>query len=120
MHGLLVDPGAARGLIGTRTRQDYYDQVLRHHEYRIEYRQSHATLSGIEGKPRPAKDACSIPFGIAGDVIWFDCDSIDGHGSNCPALLSNATFVSKKMTSMASFFKKTGGSPSDGLKPCAK
>ena len=108
-HGVLIDPGAARGLIGTQTRKEFDEQVLQYTDYTIQYRKSYATLSGIEGQPKPAKDACDIPLGVDGDVIYFPCDSIDGAGSRCPGLLSNQTFIEKKMTLMAGFFKNNDG-----------
>lgn len=96
-HGLLVDPGAARGLIGIDTRKRHEDETLSHTGLEVTRRKSHATLSGIEGKPRPAHDHCTIPCGIEGDVISFECDTIGGTGRNCPGLLSNDTFIKKKI-----------------------
>ena len=37
-HGLLIDPGAARGLTGAQTRKEYEEQVLKHTQYAITYK----------------------------------------------------------------------------------
>ena len=95
-HGLLLDPGAARGLIGTATRDKFEKEVSKHTDYEIRKKPPRATLSGIEGKPQKAHDFCVIPCGIDGDVVDFECDSIGGSGSNCPGLLSNYIFLKLK------------------------
>ena len=56
-HGLLLDPGAARGLIGVATRDKFEREVLhKHTPFRIVKKPPQATLSGIEGKPQVAYD----------------------------------------------------------------
>ena len=77
-HGLLVDPGAARGLMGITTVNEFEAKVLAPLGHAVGRKNSTAMLSGIEGRAQPAHSKCSIPLGLDGDVVYFQCDTIGG------------------------------------------
>ncbi|CAE7429695.1 PLA2G7, partial [Symbiodinium necroappetens] len=98
-RGLLVDPGASNGLIGSETLRDIVDTCLPEKEKKmIQWSSKVANVSGISG---------------AKDQGTFTADVLGGEGSLCPALLSNPAL--RKMSSViySNFFDN-----GDGLLAC--
>ena len=62
-HGLLIDPGAATGLIGSDTLKAYIDNVLKPlgRENDVVFTSSTSLLTGIDGVPKPAVAKVTMP-----------------------------------------------------------
>ena len=72
VHGLIVDPGAARGLTGIDTLRTYNRDVLQPNGISYTIEQSDGTFSGIGGDAQPAAGALWLPIGLEGVglVLW--------------------------------------------------
>ena len=87
-HGLIVDPGAASGIIGTDTLLEYQQEVLHYTNHKVAVRPSHAQFTGIDGCPTPGIGTAVIPLPKAPlQNASFTADLIGGPGSHCPGLL---------------------------------
>ena len=90
-RGLLVDPGAASGLVGSETLRDLLEHCLpgdKGQEVRWRYDRSNS-VSGISGTPEQTLGEISIPLKMSEMNGLFSAEVIGGEGSLCPALLSN-------------------------------
>ena len=85
-HGLLYDPGAASGIIGTDTVRDYQRDIIA--DTIIETRPTKSKIAGIDGQPAPEIGKVVLPLKIP--VLKgaaFAGDMIGDMGSFCPVLL---------------------------------
>ena len=90
IHGLLIDPGAARGLIGADTLKNIIDHVLRPHgkHNQVKWHKSTNKFTGISADPQQSLGLCEIPIGLTGiPHSTFVADVIGGKSSNCPGLI---------------------------------
>ncbi|CAE7833436.1 PLA2G7 [Symbiodinium sp. KB8] len=114
-RGLLVDPGASNGLIGSETLRDIVDTCLPEKEKKmIQWSSKVANVSGISGAKDQTLGEVTIPIGFGNkDQGTFTADVLGGEGSLCPALLSNPAL--RKMSSViySNFFDN-----GDGLLAC--
>ena len=96
-HGLLFDPGAASGIIGTGTVLDYNNEVLG--GATINTFPSRNKFTGIDGEPTPGMGRAIIPVVVpALRGSTFVADMIGGSGSYCPGLLPLSTSIRRKAT----------------------
>ncbi|CAK0872270.1 unnamed protein product, partial [Prorocentrum cordatum] len=67
-HGLLIDPGASRGLIGTDTFADIVAQILRPRrlEKFVKWKPSINKFTGITADPQKSLSLVSFPIGLQG------------------------------------------------------
>ena len=101
VHGLVVDPGAASGLMGTDTMREYITDHLQYTDMALSLFPSNNTFSGINGNDDPSIAVALVPLGVKGvDNIAFKTDLIGGSGSHCPGLMPLETLI----TYMASLF----------------
>ena len=85
--GLIVDPGASDGLMGTDTMIQHQSECLWPRGLDIKVRPSSLQFSGIEGETTPGCVQADMPVGVPGLEGWtFTCDLIGGSGSFCPGL----------------------------------
>eukprot|EP00959_Pyramimonas_sp_CCMP1952_P116765 2440564-Pyramimonas_sp.AAC.1 len=97
-RGLIIDPGAAGGLLGTKTllewKRDIYDE--RGLSYQLE--PSNASFTGINGQPYPSRGSFLGPILVEGMErgTTYRADLIGGPGSRCPGLLPNSTMFKHK------------------------
>ena len=99
VHGLIIDPGAASGVIGTYTCGNYMREVLWPSGMDIEVTPSTGTFTGIDGEPQPGLGKARMPLGLPGlEDSSYTADLIGGNGSSCPGLLPNSTLVRYQMT----------------------
>eukprot|EP00439_Symbiodinium_sp_Y106_P045212 s1731_g5.t1 len=114
-RGLLVDPGASNGLIGSETLRDILDTCMPEKERnKIQWSNKVASVSGISGAKDKTLGEVTIPIGFGDkDKGTFTADVLGGEGSLCPALLSNPAL--RKMSSViySNFFDN-----GDGLLAC--
>ena len=89
IYGLIVDPGAAHGLIGCDTLLEF----MRKTKVQPEFRGSDRTFVGIDGEPSAGLSKVNLPLGIPGLNAKFDGDIIGGTGSQCPGLLPLDTMI---------------------------
>ena len=89
IYGLIVDPGAARGLIGADTLKDIIQHVLKPHgKHRdIKWHRPSGKFQGISAEPQQSLGQCEFPIGLLGIQGTFTADVIGGKGSMCPGLL---------------------------------
>ena len=102
MQGLIVDPGAAKGVIGSDTLEGIKDRVLTQWRLlkHIEWKPSNARFSGISSAQETSLGVCGIPIGLQGvPNSMFFSDVLGGSASQCPglvplhSLMSNAEFM---------------------------
>ena len=85
--GLIVDPGAARGLIGSATLREIFDRILRPQGLmnRVMWYRSKNKFTGISSQPQQSIGICVFPIGLVGmKCAYFSCDVISGASANCP------------------------------------
>ena len=90
LYGLLIDPGAARGLIGSDTLRDIFEYVLKPFRMldRVRKRPSGNRFTGISPTPEHSLGLVKFPIGLKGiDKAFFECDVIGGMASKCPGLV---------------------------------
>ena len=90
-RGLLVDPGAASGLIGSETLRDLMEHCL-DQDSKKDVKWCHGktnNVSGISGTPGESLGEVHLPLHMGGSTGRFSADVLGGEGSLCPALLSN-------------------------------
>ncbi|CAK0865187.1 unnamed protein product [Prorocentrum cordatum] len=88
MAGIIVDPGAAAGLMGTDTMKDYVRTYLKDAGLEYTLAPSNSTFSGIDGNTDPGLAVVTMPLGVPGvQDITFKADLMGGSGSKCPGLL---------------------------------
>ncbi|CAE8728215.1 unnamed protein product, partial [Polarella glacialis] len=108
-HGLLIDPGAASGLIGSDTLKEYRDEILLPQGVDIICRPTTQNVSGISGKPEPALSRVTMPIFPGIKSSTFTADVIGKQGSKCPALLPNPSMRAANMGLLTNFFENGDG-----------
>ncbi|CAE7229448.1 IREH1 [Symbiodinium sp. CCMP2592] len=89
-RGLLVDPGAASGLVGSETLRDLLAHCPRDQADAVRWDRSKTTnVSGISGNADTTLGEVEVPLTLAGAEATYKADVLGGEGSLCPALLSN-------------------------------
>ena len=89
-YGLLVDPGASRGLIGSETLREIIDHVLKPRKMQslVVWTRSSAKFSGISSKHEESLSMVSFPIGLDGiPNATFSADVIGGSACTCPGLI---------------------------------
>ena len=114
--GLLVDPGAASGLIGTDTLRELLDagMVPRDRADEVSWGPSTTKVTGISGQSDDTLARVSLPFvmpdGAEGGVPGnYSADLIGGHGSTCPALLPNTSLRQMRSAVLTQWYENGDG-----------
>ncbi|OLP86389.1 hypothetical protein AK812_SmicGene32497 [Symbiodinium microadriaticum] len=110
-RGLLVDPGAASGLVGSETLRDIMETCLPTARARdvVWNRDKAQSVSGISGTPESTLGEVSFPLQLAGASGSFSADVLGGEGSLCPALLSNPSLRRQKAAVLCDYFTNGDG-----------
>ena len=90
MHGMLVDTGAAKAIMGTDTMKEYITDILSKYGKVIEVKPSDSRFTGIGGRQEKSKRLAETPLGIPLPGIaevTIDLDLLGDLGSKCPGLL---------------------------------
>eukprot|EP00959_Pyramimonas_sp_CCMP1952_P311335 6515667-Pyramimonas_sp.AAC.1 len=92
-HGLIVDPGAAEGLLGTETILKWNLNLDQPEGIPCDLRASQATFTGINGQADPSCGEFRGPVCVEGmqSGTTYQADLIGGSGARCPGLLPNST-----------------------------
>ncbi|CAK0870317.1 unnamed protein product, partial [Prorocentrum cordatum] len=92
--GLIVDPGAAKGLGGTDAVREICEHFLWPRNQDISVRNSGSKLSGIDGNPNASVGLGTIPLNLkAMPGSAFTMDLLGGSGSRCPCLLPSESII---------------------------
>ena len=86
--GLILDPGGARGLIGTDTLSEIIRSVIRpaRLEHLIQWRNSSHRFSGISANVQQSLGHVRIPIGLRDmRVMYFACDVLGVIPPDAPA-----------------------------------
>ena len=110
-RGLLVDPGAASGLVGSETLRDIMETCLPAARVKdvVWNRDKAQSVSGISGTPESTLGEVSFPLQLAGASGSFSADVLGGEGSLCPALLSNPSLRRQKAAVLCDYFTNGDG-----------
>ena len=123
-RGLIVDPGAASGLVGTETLRDIIESCVAPagKSNELKYRFEKTTpVSGISGEADHTLGEVEIPLVTGGQAIQFTGEMIGGAGSLCPALVSNPALRKLRSRIFTEFFNNGDGllvtGPLEGCEP---
>jgi hypothetical protein len=111
-YGLVVDPGAARGVIGVDTYGEIWRKVLspRRLVHSIKWRPSNSRFSGISSMQQVSLGLCDMPIGLQGvDKSTFSADVLGGDASWCPGLVPLHSLMSSAEFMHFSFFSNGDG-----------
>ena len=87
---MLVDTGAAKGIMGTDTMKDYISDILSKYGKVIKVTPSISQFTGIGGRAEHSKGLAETPLGIplpGVSEVTIDLDLLGDTGSQCPGLL---------------------------------
>ena len=90
VFGLIVDPGASRGLIGSETLRLIVEHILapRGLNKDIRHNKSDAKFTGISSSHEHSLGMVSFPIGLIGITrATYTADVIGGESSTCPGLI---------------------------------
>ena len=111
-RGLIVDPGAASGLVGTETLRDMIQSCVAPHGKQDDIKYSHdksTPVSGISGEADQTLGEVVLPLTTGGQAIQLKGEMIGGPGSLCPALVSNPALRKLKGKIFSDFFENGDG-----------
>ena len=111
--GLLVDPGASSGLIGTDTLKEIMESgaLPKSRIEEIEWGPSTTTVTGISGQSDDTLARISLPIDVGSSEVpaSYTADLIGGQGSTCPALLPNTSLRQMRAAVMTEWFDNGDG-----------
>lgn len=111
--GLLVDPGASSGLVGTDTLNELLNSgmVPSGRQDEVIYGPSSTTVTGISGQSDNTLAQVTLPFDLGGDQVpaSYTADLIGGQGSTCPALLPNTSLRQLRTVVLTEWFSNGDG-----------
>ena len=109
-HGLLIDPGAASGLVGSGTLKQLLDHCVRpsgrQDEVKFDYDKS-TPVSGISGSSDATLGQVTLPLVAGGHPITYTADVLGGEGSLCPALVGNPALYEQWMQQSSQIGSRT-------------
>eukprot|EP00435_Cladocopium_sp_Y103_P024430 s393_g6.t1 len=115
--GLLVDPGAASGLVGTETLRELLEAIPPDSHHKIEWGPSTTSVTGISGQSDSTLARVSLPIHInSNEPASYTADLIggQGQGSLCPALLPNTSLRQMRSAVFTEWFEN-----GDGMMVCS-
>lgn len=109
--GLLVDPGASSGLVGTDTLKELMESGM----IPPDRWGPSTTVTGISGQSEDTLAKVPIPFGVGeGVTASYTADLIGGAGSTSPALLPNPSLWQMRSIVLTQWYDDNG----DGVMVC--
>ena len=105
-HGLLIDPGAASGLVGSdtlRLLQPYMTTEPVHDRTKT------TPVSGISGGSDAALGQVTLSFSVAGTSLTYTAEVLGGDGSTCPALVGNPALRKLEASLLTQWFDDGDG-----------
>ena len=111
-RGLLIDPGAASGLIGSETLRDLLETCVypfgTQDNYEIRYDRT-SPVSGINGASDRTLGQVTVPLQTNGQSISYTGEILGGQGSLCPALVGNPALRSMNSVLFTNYFENGDG-----------
>ena len=108
--GLLVDPGAASGLVGTETLRELMDAIPQDDHHKIAWGPSTTSVTGISGQSDSTLARISLPIDINNEApASYTADLIGGQGSLCPALLPNTSLRQMRSAVFTEWYQNGDG-----------
>eukprot|EP00438_Fugacium_kawagutii_P029807 Skav231475 [mRNA] locus=scaffold1100:530653:539709:- [translate_table: standard] len=110
-RGLLIDPGAASGLIGSETLRDIMefcvptDKISEH----VSWQQKTTSVAGISGASDETLGEVHLKLHTSNRNITYKGDVLGGAGSLCPALVGNPTLRQQQAAMFADWFPNGDG-----------
>ena len=110
-RGLLIDPGAAAGLVGSETLRDIIEHCYpnAHREEAITWSDSDATITGISGQPDKALGRVHLQLPLKDMKATYTADVIGNAGSLCPALVGNPALCEMRASLHSRWFDNNDG-----------
>ncbi|CAK9111649.1 1-alkyl-2-acetylglycerophosphocholine esterase [Durusdinium trenchii] len=110
-RGLLIDPGAAAGLVGSETLRDIIEHCYpnAHREEAITWSDSEATITGISGQPDKALGRVHLQLPLKDLGATYTADVIGNAGSLCPALVGNPALCEMRASLHSRWFDNNDG-----------
>ena len=105
-RGLLIDPGAASGLIGSETLRDLMEHCIpqERHQNDVTWSSRTTSVAGISGESDETLGEVSIKLNTSNRMISYKGDVIGGSGSLCPALVGNPTLRQQQAALYSDWF----------------
>ena len=110
--GLLLDPGASRGILGTDTLHAIITYILEPHAmaHYIVWSPSSASFSGIAASVQRSIAAVTLPIGLMGlPNSIFKADVLGGDASQCPGLMPLKSLIAAGAISAFGCFSNGDG-----------
>ena len=107
-RGLLIDPGAAAGLIGSETLRDLMESCHMKPED-VTWTESTASITGISGEPDKALGRVKLKLPFKNMEATFTADVIGKSGSLCPALVGNPALCEMRFSLHSRWFDNGDG-----------
>ena len=96
-RGLIIDPGAANGLIGTETLRDLMAHVDQSDKVTkgLVWKEKRSEVTGISGEPDATLGEIQLPLPMLPGLqdAMYTADVVGGNASCCPALVGNPALV---------------------------
>ena len=109
-RGLLVDPGAASGLVGSETLRDLLSVLPTEKQQAVTWNhEKQHSVSGISGTPESTMGEVTIPLTLSGAHGAYRADVLGGDGSLCPALLGNPALRRQRAAILTDYFENGDG-----------
>ena len=112
-RGLLIDPGAASGLIGSETLRDLIDHCIPGDQYDecVKWSSKTTSVAGISGESDETLGIGEVAIKLrASDrTVSYRGDVIRGAGSLCPALVGNPTLRQQQAALFSDWFPNGDG-----------
>eukprot|EP00435_Cladocopium_sp_Y103_P008328 s555_g2.t1 len=110
-RGLLIDPGAASGLIGSETLRDIMENCIPQDQHGdcIKWNKKTTSVAGISGQSDETLGEVSIKLSAANRCISYKGDVLGGNGSLCPALVGNPTLRQQQAAMFSEWFPNGDG-----------
>ena len=112
VYGLIIDPGAARGLIGSDSLREIIVNVLKpaKQDRYIKWSKSHNSFTGISAQPQTSIGMVKFPIGLLGmSRAAFRADVIGGQASKCPGLVPLQSLQQQGCVIACGYFKNGDG-----------
>lgn len=110
--GLIVDPGAARGLIGSDSLREIINSVLRPagKDHLVKWKPSNNKFTGISTDEQKSIGLVNFPIGLLGiSNSTYTADVIGGPSSRCPGLVPLITLLAQGCVISCGYFSNKDG-----------
>lgn len=110
-RGLLIDPGAASGLIGSETLRDLVENCMTGNEAadNISWTGKTTSVAGISGQSDQTLGEVNLRLNASKRTITYKGDVLGGEGSLCPALVGNPTLRQQQAALFSDWFPNGDG-----------